>query len=91
MAGANVASEQAWVLTTGSTYIIQAGLSWGHLASGPSKAAMGVAQQTALLQADSTEGQCAEDTRTKWLVTRGKLTGQRREFKATWNKRQSQT
>ena len=59
------------VLTTEETNILQAGLSRGHSASGPSKAATGAALQTSPSRVDPMEGQRAEVARTKRLRTRG--------------------
>ena len=55
---------------TGATNIVQAGLSRGHCASGPSKA-VAAARQTAGLTSQPDGGPRAEDARTKRLGTRG--------------------
>ena len=79
------------VQTTGATNIVQAGLSRGFSASGQSKAATGAARQTAPSRADPTR---AEGPKTRErsesereAITNLKLTGRRRENKATRNER----
>ena len=57
-------------MTTCATKIAQVGLRRGHPASWLSKVVTSTARQTALLRADPTEGQRAEDARTKRLGTR---------------------